>query len=79
VGTVGTPDIYEMPRNTVDASITKGLGKHVEVRVGVQDLLNQRTRLVQDADGDGRIGAKDEEVISFRRGAYFSGGISLTF
>lgn len=79
VGSALYPDIYEMPRNTVDITCSKGLGQHFEVKLGVQDLLNQRTLLVQDSDADGTIGPKDEEMLSFRRGAYFTAGLSYRF
>ncbi|MCB9166585.1 MAG: carboxypeptidase-like regulatory domain-containing protein [Flavobacteriales bacterium] len=78
VGTTGTPDIYEMPRSTVDATVTKGLGKHFEVKLSAQDILNQRTRLMQDSNEDGTINDQDEEILGFRRGTYFSLGIGFT-
>ena len=79
VGTFGTPDIYEMPRNVVDVTLTKGLGKRFEVKLSAQDILNQRVLLVQDSDGDRRIGRKDEQIMSFRRGAYFTVGFTARF
>ncbi|MFN3874513.1 MAG: carboxypeptidase-like regulatory domain-containing protein [Flavobacteriales bacterium] len=79
VGTYGTPDIYEMPRNVIDLAITKGLGERLELKLAAQDILNQRVLLIQDSDDDGRIGAKDEEILSFRRGAYFTVGIGVRF
>ncbi len=77
VGTYGTPDIYEMPRNVVDFTVTKGLGKRFEVKLSAQDILNQRTRLVQDSNDNGHIDSKDEDIMIFRRGAYFSAGIGI--
>jgi outer membrane receptor protein involved in Fe transport len=79
VGSFGTPDIYEMPRGVLDATVSKGLGKHFEVKLGAQNILDAKTLLKQDADEDGTIGVKDEEIMSFRRGVYFSGGVSYTF
>mgnify|MGYP000970548982 CR=1 FL=1 len=79
VGSIGIPNIYEMPRNVVDVTASKGLGKRIEVKLSVQDLLNQRVRLMQDSNADGRLEDTDEEVMSFRRGPYFSAGISLKF
>ena len=49
VGTYGTPDIHEMPRNVIDVAVTKGLGKRLELKLAAQDILNQRVLLVQDA------------------------------
>jgi len=79
VGTYGTPDIQEMPRNVIDVAVTKGLGKRVDLRLAAQDILNQRVLLVQDSDGDGKIGRNDEQIMSFRRGAYFTVGLSARF
>ena len=79
VGTFGTPDIYEMPRNVVDVTLTKGLGERFELKLSAQDVLNQRTRLIQDSNEDGSLTGVDEEVMSFRRGGYFSAGLSYRF
>jgi outer membrane receptor for ferrienterochelin and colicin len=79
VGTFGTPDIYEMPRNVVDLTLTKGFGKRFEVKLSAQDILNQRTLLIQDSNESGGIDGKDEEIMSFRRGSYFSVGFGLRF
>jgi TonB-dependent receptor len=79
VGTYGTPDIYEMPRNVIDLSVAKGFGKHVELKAGAQDILNQRVRLVQDADANGSIGSGDQEVTSFRRGPYYTLSVGYRF
>ncbi len=35
------PDIYEMPRNLVDLIISKKIGKYLELKFSVKDLLNQ--------------------------------------
>lgn len=79
VGSDGTPDIYEMPRGMLDVTVSKGLGRHFEVKAGAQNLLDQRTLLKQDGNEDGTIGAQDEEIMSFRRGMYFSGAVSYRF
>ncbi len=79
VGTFGTPDIYEMPRNVIDLTLSKGLGEHFEVKLSAQDILNQRVLLIQDSNEDRSIDARDEEIMSFRRGAYFTAGIGMRF
>jgi len=79
VGSDLFPDIYEMPRNSLDLTCTKGLGDHFDVKLGVQDILNQRMLLVQDSDGNGKITPVDEQMLSFRRGTYFSAGVSYRF
>ena len=77
VGTYGTPDIYEMPRNVVDITLTQGIGKRFDVKLSAQDIFNQRTRLVQDSNGNGKVDSVDEDVLSFKRGTYFSIGLGL--
>ncbi|MEZ4789593.1 MAG: carboxypeptidase-like regulatory domain-containing protein [Flavobacteriales bacterium] len=79
VGTYGTPDVYEMPRNVVDIALTKGIGKRLELKVAAQDILNQRVRLVQDSNGSGAIDGQDQDILTYRRGAYFTVGFGLRF
>ena len=78
-GTFGTPDIYEMPRNVVDVTLTKSLGKHFDVKLSAQDILNQRTLLIQDSNENGQLESTDEEVMGYRRGSYFTAGVSYRF
>ena len=78
-GSVVTPDIYEMPRNSFDITASQGLGKHFDVKVSVQDILNQRVLLAQDSNNNGAIEEKDEEVLSYRKGQYISVGVSYKF
>lgn len=40
-GEVVIPDIYEMPRNVLDFSLNKKIGKKMELKFGVKDLLAQ--------------------------------------
>lgn len=35
------PDAYEMPRNMFDISLSKKIGKYIEVKASVRDLLNE--------------------------------------
>lgn len=79
VGTVGTPDIYEMPRNLIDLTLIKGFGKHIEIKIGVQDLLNQEILLKQDADENGKISINDELILSRKPGSYYTVGVNFKF
>lgn len=40
----GFPDVYEMPRNTIDFKITKKLGKHFNTSIMIRDILNAKVR-----------------------------------
>ncbi len=79
VGSYGTPDVYEMPRNTLDLTITKRLWKRLDVKVGIQDILNQPYQLVQDADGNGKVTRQDQQMQSYRRGSYYTLGLNFRF
>ncbi|HRH37880.1 MAG TPA: TonB-dependent receptor, partial [Flavobacteriales bacterium] len=79
VGSAGNPNIYEMPRNVIDLAVTKGIGKRMDLKLAAQDILNQRTRLMQDSNADGTITKSDQEMMSYRRGTYFTIGVSYRF
>ncbi len=81
VGTFGTPDIYEMPRNSLDLSISKFFWKkHLEVRFAAQNILNQPFLLIQDANNDGKLDRKiDQQQQSYRTGAYYTLGVVVRF
>ena len=75
------PSIIELPRHVVDLAVTKGFGSHVEVRAGVQNLLNQQVRQYYDFDRNGRInGTEDGKAFaSYRRGVYSTLGVTYRF
>lgn len=80
VGSYGIPDVYEMPRNTLDLTISKRLWKRLDVKFGIQDILNQPYLLVQDANEDGKISRKnDQQIQSYRRGSYYTLGLNYRF
>ncbi len=79
VGNFANPTIYEMPRNQVDLTVTKGFGERLEVKAGVQDLLNQKYQLTQDSDGDSKITDIDESILSYKRGTYTTIGLTYKF
>lgn len=79
VGDKNNPTVYELPRHSLDLSISRNICRNLDLRLGVQDLLNYRTRMKQDSNEDGRITGVDETVLSFRRGAYFTAGLGFRF
>ncbi|HQK98456.1 MAG TPA: TonB-dependent receptor [Bacteroidia bacterium] len=79
VGTVGTPDVYELSRNSIDFSVSKKVGKFVEIKAGAQDILNEAFRLKQDSNEDGSINGADETIMSYKRGSLFSFGFSVKY
>jgi TonB-dependent receptor len=79
VGSYANPTVYEMPRNVVDLSVTKGLGSRLELKAGIQDLLNQSFRLIQDSNRDSKITGVDESIQEYRRGSYSTVGVTYKF
>jgi len=84
------PDIYEMPRNVIDLTFSKTIGKNIEIKGGIKDLLNQAVEFRQtvnasvnmDSYSNGSITGnkqfiRDQVTKSFLPGRYFSLGLSL--
>ncbi len=80
VGIPGVPEVYEMPRNVIDLSITKTFQSGFGMRFGIQDLLNQENLFLQDANMDGKFNRDNDQVMQrFKRGTYFTFGIQYKF
>jgi outer membrane receptor protein involved in Fe transport len=47
VGTPTNPHTWELPRNVLDLTLQKGIGKHFAMRAGLKDILNDPVRFVQ--------------------------------
>lgn len=65
------PHSYEMPRNTIDLSVSKKWGKHWELKLSVRDLLAERVYYKQFANvkyADGRKAEKEEVARCYRQG-----------
>ena len=76
------PDIYEMPRNALDLSFSKKLGKYVEVKAGIKDLLNSKIEYKQFLELTDDAGAKrdvEQLVRSYRPGVTVNLGVSVKF
>lgn len=41
------PDVYEMPRNVFDLTISKTIGKRFEIKGGIRDILNEKAEYMQ--------------------------------
>lgn len=87
VGNSQNPTVYEMPRHVVDLNLTKQVNKKIELRFGVQDILNQYVRFAQDFNHDGKIGRDltsqtadaDQMLRKFKRGSYYTVSAIYTF
>ncbi len=69
------PNQYEMPRNQVDLTITKEINQHFELRFGIQDIINQQYRLIQDSNRDKEITDVDEVIQAYKFGQYTTLGV----
>ncbi len=78
VGIPGVPEVWEMPRHVLDLTISKSIGKFVNLRFSIQDVFNQSFTLLQDANGDGELNREtDQKMQSYKRGSYFTFGITV--
>ncbi len=50
VGDIQIPHTYELPRNSLDFTLIKQLGKYLQLKAGVRNLLNAPVRFVQYYD-----------------------------
>lgn len=73
------PTVYEMPRNIIDLNLIKKIGQRMELKLGIQDLLNQKFRLIQDSNLDGNISDADHTYQQYRRGTYSTLGLTYKF
>ena len=80
-GTVVNPDVFEMPRNVIDFSLNKNIGKKLQLKFGVKDILaqdfvNQQTFEYQK---DGVTKTVDLKTRSFNLGRTWSLGAVYKF
>lgn len=47
IGNLVSPNIYEMPRNALDMSFSKRVAKYLEIKGGIQNILNARAYQIQ--------------------------------
>lgn len=77
VGDVLFPTIYELPRNSLDLSVTKALGENYLLKLGVQDLLNAEYRFFEDSNRNFKVDSQDNSIIAFKRGQLIN--LSVTY
>ncbi len=73
VGSNGIPDIYEAPRHGLDLSVGQQIGKHVEARAAVTNLIDSPVRRAHDTESG------DNVTEEYRLGRTFSIGVALTY
>ena len=77
VGGNGDPDTYEAPRTLLDFQLTQRLFKNAELKLNVQDILNQTAYFYQDRNENGKYdaGGQDTKILS----SVFGRNISFAF
>ena len=80
-GGVRNPDIYELSRHVVDFSINKKMGKHLEFKLGVKDLLAQNvvTQQTYEYVKDGVTKSAKQTNKLYNLGRTFNLGASWKF
>ncbi len=71
--------VYQVERHVIDLTVTKGIGKHLELKGGIQDLLNQAFIMKEDSDRDFKKSSDDQQVSYFKRGSYITLGALYRF
>ncbi|MDI9862894.1 TonB-dependent receptor [Flectobacillus sp. DC10W] len=73
------PDWYEMPRNVVDLTFSKGIGKNLLIKGGITDILNQTNYILQDGNQDNKFDKNEDQIIqSYKPGSVYSLGVVYT-
>jgi outer membrane receptor for ferrienterochelin and colicin len=77
------PDIYEMPRHSLDFTFSKKVGRYAEIKGGIKDVLNatiaykQFLGLTEPSSGEKR--EVEQLIRSYRPGITVNVGLSLKF
>lgn len=78
VGTTDTPNTYEMPRHNLDLTFIKQVNKHLQLKFGAKDILNQKIIYSQTFSSE-TITDEVMEIKAFRPGQSISFGMNYTF
>ncbi|MPM26786.1 hypothetical protein SDC9_73291 [bioreactor metagenome] len=69
----GNPHVYEMPSHSIDLSLSKKIGHHIEVKGQVRNLLNSTETYCQDVDStEGKI---TQTTMQYKPGRYYLLGL----
>ncbi|MCX7985608.1 MAG: carboxypeptidase-like regulatory domain-containing protein [Bacteroidales bacterium] len=83
IGTKNNPHTWELSRNAVDLTVSKGFGRGLEVKLGIKDLLNEPVQRVQydvvKNSSSGITKELTETTLYYKPGTQVSLGISFKF
>jgi outer membrane receptor for ferrienterochelin and colicin len=70
------PDWYELPRNIIDITFSKGITDKILIKGGINDILNQKALILQDGNQDHKFdSSKDQIIQSYTPGSVYSLGL----
>jgi hypothetical protein len=82
IGNKNYPNIGEMPKHSLDLTISYTVLKKLTFVFAIQDILGQSSRLVLDIDGNGKFEpgkGLDREIRNYTTHRYYSLGAKLKF
>ncbi|MDP3436428.1 MAG: outer membrane beta-barrel protein [Bacteroidales bacterium] len=74
------PDTYELSKDVIDITLSKKIGKRVELKGGVKDILNQSVIFQQDPqylDSSGNLQQRNQNSKTFKPGSYYTLAIQI--
>jgi outer membrane receptor protein involved in Fe transport len=80
VGSKLFPTWVERPRQALDLQVAKMIGKKMEVKFNVQNVLNYKYRVYQDNDENQKINEKiDDPIRVYKTGTLYSLSLNWKF
>jgi TonB dependent receptor/TonB-dependent Receptor Plug Domain/CarboxypepD_reg-like domain len=81
VGDDQTRTWYEMPRHSLDVSVSRKITNKLEVKLGIVNLLNGTYRIKEDGDDNTHLqdSGKDKDIITYTTGQYVTLGALMKF
>ncbi len=82
IGNEFYPNIGEMPKHSLDFTLSYTILKHLTFMVAIQDIVGQPSRLVLDIDRNGKFDTKhglDRDIRSYVMNRYYSVGVRARF
>jgi outer membrane receptor protein involved in Fe transport len=71
-----------MPRNVLDLTITKDIGKNLQIKAGIQDILNQKVverQYVKYTNSTGATVNREQSTLEYNPGSLYSLGVVVNF
>jgi len=79
VGSYGTANIYELPKNNLDLTISYKFSPKFKITLNINNLLNATSHFMQDSNEDGKININDETITKYKNGRNVNIGLSFNF